>query len=163
MRFTACQFIPDLLKEYCAIFLCGFVFSFFCSKLRITILQFLGRHKCDLLRQDTFYIVIFVCHELFSHTECFVYGFYCIAQCFFVSVLFGNDLFPVPLIDINGMDIIGILIPADRIHIGVQSFSDREAILSECHTFPFGKRMYDLHFSVFLFFQIECDRAFHAV
>ena len=61
-----------------------------------------------------------------------------------VAVLARDDLFPVPLIDIDRMDVVKLFVAADGVHIGIQAVSDRKVVFFECQTLPFGKRMHHL-------------------
>ena len=49
-------------------------------------------------------------------------------EIFAVPVFPGNDLFPVPLVYIDGVDVVQILIPANGVHIGIQAVADAEII-----------------------------------
>ena len=60
------------------------------------------------------------------------------------------------------MHIIQVLIPSDRVHIGIKAGSGRETIPAECHPLPFCQRMDDLNISLELQ-NIKPDRAFHPV
>ena len=68
---------------------------------------------------------------------------------------FGDDLFPVPLVDIDGVQVVEILIAADRVHIGVDAMSRLDAVLTERHSLPFCKRLYDFHFQFVNILQSE--------
>ena len=87
--------------------------------VRIHILQFLRSDKEDLFRQNAFYVIIFVCHVLFRHAESIIYRLNNALQSLYIALVFGDDLFPIPLIDIDGMDIVGILITTDGVHIRI--------------------------------------------
>ena len=59
-----------------------------------------------------------------------------------VPVLPGDDLLPVPLVHIDGVDVVQIiLIPADGIHIGVQALALVEAVALQGQTLPLGQRV----------------------
>ena len=62
-----------------------------------------------------------------------------------ISVFRQDDLFPVPLINIDGVEIIQhVLVAADGVHVGVQSLSGVEAVSLERETLPLCKGVYDL-------------------
>ena len=50
-----------------------------------------------------------------------------------------DDLFPIPLIDINRMQVIHFLVAADGIHIRIQSLARLKTVFIERHPFPFGE------------------------
>ena len=71
------------------------------------------------------------------------------------AFLFGYDFFPVPLIHINGVDIVRNLIPAYGAHISIEAFAGLEAVFFQREAFPFGQRLYDLGFVIILFLDAE--------
>ena len=92
---------------------------------------------------------------LLGQTNAFIDRLYRLFEELTGSLLLGDDLLPVPLIDIDGMDIIGILITANRVHICIETFSNGETISTECHSLPLCKGMYDFQGAVILFLNAE--------
>ena len=45
-----------------------------------------------------------------------------------IAVLFQDDFFPVPLIHVDGVDIVGVLIPADGAHVSIETLADVEDV-----------------------------------
>ena len=83
-------------------------------------------------------------------------------QIFGGSLLPGDDLFPVPLVHINGVKVVHLLVPADGVHVCDQTVAHMEIILSQSHALPLRQRMHHLgvcpqrgH--------VEGDGALHAV
>ena len=82
----------------------------------------------------------------------------------FAGALFARDYaLPVPLVDVAGVKIVEILVPADRVHIRVQSFAGPEAIMSECPAFPFCERLDDLEGLARHSLDVEGDRPLDTV
>ena len=61
------------------------------------------------------------------------------------------------------MEIIQFFVPADGIHIGIESLAWLEAVLFESHAFPLGKRLNDLDIFAGEGLHVKVYRAFHAV
>ena len=61
------------------------------------------------------------------------------------------------------MDVVGVFVPADRVHIRVESLAVLEAVALQSVAFPLCKGMDDLRGSVALFLDAEGDWALHAV
>ena len=61
-----------------------------------------------------------------------------------IPVFPGNDLLPVPLIDVDGMDVVQRFVPADGVHVGVQAISNGEIVALEGEALPFCQRMHHL-------------------
>ena len=75
----------------------------------------------------------------------------------------GDDLLPVPLIHIDGVQGIGDLIPADGIHVGVQPGIHRKPYVPERLPLPLGQTVYHLRPVLDLWHagDIEADRTLH--
>ena len=61
------------------------------------------------------------------------------------------------------MQIVQLLIAADRVHIGVDAMTRLDAVLTERHSLPFCQRLYDFHFQLVDILQSERHAAFHAI
>ena len=73
-----------------------------------------------------------------------------------------DDLLPIPLIDVDGVQVIQLLVPADGVHVGVNALAGVDIVAIERHALPLGQRMDDLRVGVRAG-NIEADRALHAV
>ena len=61
-----------------------------------------------------------------------------------VAVLHGDDLFPVPLIHIDGVEVVQLLVPADGVHIAVQTLAHMEIVVLQCLPLPLCQRLHHL-------------------
>ena len=66
-------------------------------------------------------------------------GLHRVLQVVQVPVPGGDDLFPVPLVHIDGVEVVGDLVPADGIHVGDQTFPHREVVVVQGHALPLGQ------------------------
>ena len=56
-----------------------------------------------------------------------------------------DNLLPVPLIDIDAVEIVeNFLIPPDSVHISIKTFAGKKTITMECHALPLCKALYYL-------------------
>ena len=78
------------------------------------------------------------------------------------AFLGGDNLFPVPLVHIDRVDIIQFLIPTDGVHIGIQSLAGLKAVAEKRQALPLGQRMDDLRLPPDIR-HIKGDGALHAV
>ena len=80
-----------------------------------------------------------------------------------VPVLPGDDLLPVPLVHIDGVDVVQILlVSADGVHIGVKALAHVEAVALQGQALPLGQGVD--HLGVLAYAgDIEADGALHAV
>ena len=61
-----------------------------------------------------------------------------------VAVLAGDDLLPVPLVDVNRVEVVHLFVAPDGVHIGEQALADVELVALEGQPLPLGERMDDL-------------------
>ena len=59
-------------------------------------------------------------------------------------VSFGDDRFPVPLVNIKRMKVIQLLIGTDSIHIGIDTIARLNGIISQRQSFPLCQRVHNL-------------------
>jgi len=80
-----------------------------------------------------------------------------------VSFVGVDDTFPVPLVDVGGVDVVEcFFVGSDGDHVGVESFAGLEAVIGEYHSFPFGEGEDDFGVGVGGF-DVECGFVFDAV
>ena len=162
MTFSVGQSLTNLHKEYSAFFFDDLVFSFLWSQIRIHVYQFLGGNEGNFFWQDLFNIIILYSHVFLCFAEYTVDRADCVDQSFHGTFFFGNDLFPVPLINIYRMDVVQVFITTDRDHICIKALAMSKAVFLQRIAFPFGKGMYDLSIFV-LAFDVEAYRTFYTV
>jgi len=113
------QHLADLHKENGTFFFDDLVFSFLRSKVRIHVYKLFCGNECNLSWKDLFYVIILYSHVFLGLSKNAVDGADSIDQCFHVSFFLGDDLLPVPLVHIDGVDVVYVLVAADGNHIGI--------------------------------------------
>ena len=73
-----------------------------------------------------------------------------------------HDALPVPLVHKDGMNIVGFLVAADGVHVGIQSFSHGKSVGFEGLTLPFGQGVNDFS-GLAGFLDVEGDGTLHPV
>ena len=63
---------------------------------------------------------------------------------FKISVVFCDNLLPVPLVNVDRVNVVKLLVAADRVHIGVKSVANRETVSFEGKSLPLCKGVHDL-------------------
>ena len=66
-------------------------------------------------------------------------------QVFHVPGLPGDDLFPVPLVYIDGVDVVQLFVSADGVHVGVEAAPHPEVVPLQCQPLPLGQGVDHLH------------------
>ena len=79
-----------------------------------------------------------------------------------VALCAGDDLFPVPLIDVDGVEVVGLLIAADGVHVRVEAAAGRVAVLAEGEALPLGQRLHHLDLHAGIVVAVEGHLALHA-
>ena len=80
-----------------------------------------------------------------------------------VAVFRSDDLLPVPLVDIDGMDVVEVLVGPQGVHVGVDAATGPDAELGQLDAFPFGQGVNDFGFPLVHAPDREGDGALHAV
>ena len=155
MPFAGFQRIADLHDADSAFGLGNIVFPFLWRIVREHGFQLLGGNKENIVGKDFFYVIVLDGHELFRFAQYLIYNAHDILQRVKAAFLFGYDFFPVPLIHVDGVDIVRNLIPAYGAHISIEAFAGLEAVFFQREAFPFGQRLYDLGFVIILFLDAE--------
>ena len=56
-----------------------------------------------------------------------------------------DDLLPVPLVHIDGVEVVqNLLVPADGVHVGIDALAGEEAVAVECHALPLCQGLHHL-------------------
>ena len=117
------------------------------SQLRVEIFQFLRGDKGDFPAEVGMQLRESPAKLIARIADCGNDAANGILQIIQRTVFPGDDLFPVPLVYIDGMQVIQhFFIAADSIHIGIQSFAHVKIIIFQGKAFPFGQGMDDLEF-----------------
>ena len=109
------------------------------GQLRIQILQLLGGNKMDIPAQSDPKLGITDVQPVVGVADGPYNGLYNELQIVQIPVFPGNDLFPVPLVHINGVDVVQLLIPANGVHIRIQAVSDGKVVPFQGQPLPLGQ------------------------
>ncbi len=132
-------------------------------KVRIELAQLLAVDEEDILRQERLDRRISLAdHELRTENGAvdFLHDF---LQELDVAVLLADHALPVPLVDIERVQVVELLVGTDGIHVGDDAESLANLILGQGHTLPFCQRVYDLGAGLVHVLDGEVDGTFHAV
>ena len=163
MRLAGSKLIADLHQADRTLFLCDDVFTLLRSFVRIEILKLLRGDEENILWKDFLDKIILDGHIGLSLAQCLVYGTNDLLERIEIALALDDDLFPVPLVYIDRVDIVGDFIAADGVHIGVKSFAVCKAVFLERVALPLCKRLNNLSLPLILLLDAEADRAFNAI
>ena len=162
MWFSIAEFSADLHKEHGFIFACNCGLPFFRRHIRIKVKQFLCCNKFDIPRKFRIDVGVprLKCIQRVTNTA--YDGTHGVLQRFQISCFAREHLFPVPLVYVNGMQIIQCFITPDRVHVRIKPLSRMEIIAVKRHALPFCKRMHHLRLGLRAG-NIKAYGAFHTV
>eukprot|EP00965_Chrysotila_dentata_P260293 6213851-Pleurochrysis_carterae.AAC.3 len=84
-------------------------------------------------------------------------------QVLHVTVLCGDDLLPIPLVDVERMREVDVIIAAQAAHVGHKALAGRELIVVERPPLPLGERERDLELDVLEVARSEGGRTLNTV
>ena len=70
---------------------------------------------------------------------------------------------PVPLVNVDGVDVVDVIVRTDGVHVGVKTRARCETVVCQGHALPFCKALHDLHRSIAHVAHGEADRPLDAV
>src|SRR5699024_10536622 len=156
------QDLAYLHKEDCVFLLDDLIFPNLGSTVRIHVHKLLGGDESDLSGKDLLDIIVLYGHIFLCLAQDAVDGAYRADERRHGAFFSGDDLLPVPLIHIYGMDVVQILVSPDGDHVCIQSLALGKTVFLQRVALPLGKRVNDLRI-LLLALDIEAYRAFHAV
>ena len=119
--------------------------------------------KVNILGKFRHYLRELDIQLVLCHLDSFINAAYRLLQEVQVSILRTDYAFPVPLVNINGVDIVQILIGAKGVHISIDASARQHFKFGKLQSLPFGKRMNHLSLAFPHTFDRETDRALHPV
>ena len=160
--FARAQLAADLHDEGGAVLADVRRFALFGGEVGIHILQLLGGDKADLVAEVVIQRGVFGADGVRRRLQGGVDLFHRRLQKFDRPVVAADDRFPIPLIDVNGMQIVEVFVAADGVHVGIEAEAHPEAVLCQGVALPLRQRMDDLgNFARRLY--VERDGALDAV
>ena len=122
MGLSVCQSASDLHDADGPLSLRYIVFPFLGGIVGEHFFQLSGGDEEDVMGKKLFYVIIMYGHIFLGLAKHLVHGSDGVLQGVQISVFSGDDLFPIPLIHIDGMDIVRLLVPAYGAHVCIQAF-----------------------------------------
>ena len=161
--FAALQLASDLHDADGAMLLGKSILALFGGKVGVPIFQFLGGDKGHVAAQvDVFQFGELPSQLIRGRTDGVHDIPHSVLQKVQRALVSGDDLFPVPLVHIDAVQVVQFFIAADGVHVGDKALAGAEAILVQGIALPFCQAVNDLGLLVQAG-NIERDRAFHTV
>ncbi len=79
------------------------------------------------------------------------------------AVTFFDDSLPVPLIDIERVEVVHLLVGADSVHVGVDAAARLYVVFCQCESFPLCQRVHDLSLRFAHVLDRKSHRTLHTV
>ena len=137
VRLAIFQLVADLHNEYRLMLVNEEIFALVGSGVRIHILKLLSRDKrhvaLELLRKLGEAHVKSVCRVADRSDNCADDEF----QVIEIAVFLADYLLPVPLVNVNGVNVVKLLVATDRVHVGIKALTELETVFAQRLTLPF--------------------------
>ena len=136
------------------------IFALFGRERGVKLTQHFGMNKGDFGRQLRLELRKSLAHQIFGALHGGIDG----ADHLFEELdgaIFGtNHALPVPLIDVEGMDVAQLLVGADGVHVSVDAVAGLHVILGKGQALPLGQRVHHFGACVAEVFDREIHSAF---
>ena len=141
---TGLQNLSDLHQEHGVVLTADGILALIGSQIGIHVLQF--------LRGDEEHLTIQLAAQAGEGNVQCIGGFTDSAhdgtdgglQIVHIAVLAGDDLLPVPLIHVDGVNVVHFLIAADSVHIGIEALTLVETVTLQRKALPLSQRVHNL-------------------
>ena len=135
------QFAPDADDENRSALLRDPVLPLAWVQIGPAFQQFLAVHERDFLGQHRLDMQILLTNHRFGLAQDRVDLSHGLLEKVQTSFAFSDDPLPVPLVDIDRMQVVQtLLIRSNGVHIGVQSLPRGESVVGQDHPLPLGQR-----------------------
>ena len=163
MRHTVCKRHAYSDDEDCAVLLCKLLLPLHRRKVGIKLPGLFGVDECDVLRQ-----LLCTCRIVFGNEECCpLNGLVNLCDNALeeskVSLTVRHHALPVPLVHVDGVDVIDVIVRTDGVHVGVKTCSRSEPVVRKRHALPLCKALDDLHRGLVHIADVETHRPLHSV
>ena len=79
-----------------------------------------------------------------------------------IALVLRDDAFPVPLVHVNGVQVIGLFVGTDSVHIADQTATNGKVVAPECIALPFCERLNYLGILAYVW-QVKSNRMLNAI
>ncbi len=132
------------------------------SEVGVHLEEFFGVDEMDVIGKEWLNLRIAFAYEVFGALYGVVDAAHHGLQITYIPVFGLHDALPIPLIDIEGMDVVKFFIATDGIHVGVESIAWLDVVLSEHDPFPLGKGMHYFRHLIIHILDREMYGTFHS-
>ena len=128
MRFAVRECRTDLLHENRTALARNRIFALLRAELRVALQKLFGSDEGDFPREAVAGIRVLIPDLMLHVLDDGVDALHGVLEYLKASVFLPEHTFPVPLVHIEGVEVIRRLVAADCVHIGVEAFARLKAI-----------------------------------
>ena len=161
---SGAEFSADALDKDGSVFFCKAVLPLLRRQIRPAVLKLLSGNKRHIavVKRHTHQLRILAANRKLCITDAAHNAAYRLMQQMLIARFLGNDLFPVPLVHVDRMQIVKLFIPTNGIHVCIDALARMDVIAIQRHALPFGQGMYNLTLG-FRCRNVEAHGAFNSV
>ena len=157
------QLTSDTNHKYGTVLLTDGILALFWRLVGIHLQQFLSVYKVYLLGQERLYLRISLAGKILRATDGGIYALYYVLQECQCAVFLAYHGLPVPLVYIQRVQVVKLLVGTYGVHIGIDTVSWLNFILSQTQSFPLSQRVNHLCLCVAQILDGEAHGALHTV
>ena len=134
-----------------------------CVQVGVLCKQVLAVDEGDLLGQARLYALIGLVDEELGALDCAVDLPDRLLELLQIPLIWSDHLLPVPLVDVDRMDLVDVVVGAQCVHVGVQAIALAVAVVCQGHPLPLRQGLDDLHLLASQLAHREADGTLDAV
>ena len=148
MLLAIAQLGADTDNEDCTILLADGILALLGRKGGVALQKLLGVDKGNLLGQERLNLRVCLADMVLGTQNGAVDTLHNLLKILHRAALLGHNTFPVPLVNIQRVEVVQLLVGTNGVHIGDDTVAVIHLVLGERHSLPLGKGVYHLGLSL---------------
>ena len=157
------EFAADTHDEDGAILLADSVFALFRRKVGVHLQQLFGVYEIDVAREEGLDLWVGLAGQVLCSQYGRVDSAHDALEELDVTLLGHHDGFPVPLVNVEGVEVVKLFVGTNGVHVGIDAIAGLDIIVGKGESLPFGEGVNHLRFLVAQAFDGECYGALYTV
>mmetsp|Transcript_20282 Transcript_20282/g.26169 ORF Transcript_20282/g.26169 Transcript_20282/m.26169 type:complete len:207 (+) Transcript_20282:674-1294(+) len=138
-KFTIFLPATDTHQEHSTVLFADYVFTFLRTGIGVLLHQLITGAEGDFVREESLHAIL-LAHKIVSVQDRFVHIIDCTLQSFNIAIFFGDDLLPIPLVNVERVCVIDIIVATKTPEISHNTLSSFDAIIVKSPSLPLSKR-----------------------
>ena len=144
MALAIAQLASDADDKYRSALLADGILALLGTERGVALQQLLGVNEGNLLGQEGANLRISLADVVLGAQDCSIDALNDALEVLHRATRLGHHTLPVPLVDVERVEVVQLLVGANGVHIGNDAVALGHLILSQRHSLPLGQRVYHL-------------------